>query len=598
MTYQSAESSLYPGVQHRRLVMLLDSSHVLVVDQLDSRTVHSYRQMFHLFPSAKLRRSGLTVSGLGRHVRREVTIRQLEPQGLSVTTVINRRGRHPAGLCSKRYGRLEPCYEISYLKRGRDATFETLLTIGRPRDRGFAITPTAGGSGLAIAEGGRHLTVTLGHSRAVPLRSRATDPEPPPVHLVMSKSWSRPGDWNASGGRVTGGSGGNPIVSLTPGGSIAAAMRNDGVRLDMSRQDARFGLRVKNLRNVGELTLTLSNDHWAKTATTNLLNSYKHDLASQWTRIFLAPSPKYGAGGGWVINGNAFDWSKIDGVRINLDLRDAAGPMPVVDLGKLTSVPPQGQGKVVILFDDGSQSILPAAAYMHRKGMRGNIAVIGEDVDYLTLGYLNVFQLGDLQNRWGWDMVNHSQEHVDAVRQYYHKHDLTGYVDDIVQQARWLEAHHLNSAPNWFIYPYGATNSTLERVVGQYYMFALGLSGGSDGYPFGNREDVANFEVHYPGDGEVATTGFTKPKQIEAAVRFAKRYHTTLILTFHRIHSEPGELPGYPLNSFKRIIDGIRKVGIKVMTLSQLDRSDGMPVRNRIFSTGNRRALITVGISG
>ena len=597
ITYQSAESSLYPGVQHRRLVMLLDSSHILVVDQLHSRTVHSYRQMFHLFPSAELRRSGLTVSGVGRHVRREVTIRQLQPQGLSVTTVINRRGRHPAGLCSKKYGRLESCYEVSYLKRGRDAAFETLLTIGRPQDRGFAIRPTAGGRRLAIADEGRHLTVTLAHSRAVPLRSWATDPETPPVQLVRSKSWSRPGDWDASGGRVTSGSGDSPIVSLTPDGAIAAAMRNDAVRLDLSGQDARFGLRVKNLPNVGELTLTLSNDHWAETATTNLLNSYKRDLANQWTRIFLAPAPKYGAEGGWVINGKAFDWSKIDGVRINLDMRGAAGPMPVVNLGTLTSVPPQGEGKVVVVFDDGSRSILPAAAYMHKRGMPGNIAVIGKYVDYLTLGYLNAFQLRDLQNRWGWDMVNHSQQHVDAVQQYFGKHDLTGYVDDIVQQARWLEAQHLNSAPNWFIYPNGATNTTLERVVGQYYMFALGVSDGPDGYPFGNREDVANFEVKYPGDGEVNTTGFTRPNQIAAAVRFAKRYHTTLILTFHRIHSEPSDLPGYPLSLFKRIIDGIRRAGIKVMTLSQLDRSDGVPVKNRIYSTGNKRALITVKIS-
>ncbi len=597
ITYQSAMSSLYSGVQHRRLVMLLDPAHILVVDQLHSRVRHSYRQMFHLFPAAELRRSGLTVSGVARHGHREVTIRQLRPRGLAVTTVINRRGRHPAGLCSKRYGRLEPCYEVSYLQRGRNATFETLLTVGRSQDRGFGIRPTAGGSQLMIAEGGRHLTVTLARSRAVPLRSWATDPEPPRVHLAVSKSWTRPGDWNASGGEVTSGSGDNPIVSLAPGGSMRATMRNDAVRLDLSGQDARFGLRVKNLRNVSRLTLTLSNDHWAETATTNLLNSYKNDLAGQWTRIFMAPAPKYGAKGGWEIAGHAFDWSKIDGVRINLDMRGAAGPMPVVSLGRLTRMPSQGRGKVVIIFDDGYQSILPAAAYMHRRGMPGNIAVIGKYVDYLALYYLNVFQLRDLQNRWGWDMVNHGQRHVDAVHQYYDKHDLAGYADDIVQQARWLEAHHLNSAPNWFIYPYGATNSTLERVVGQYYMFARGISDGPDGYPFGNREDVASFEVQYPGDGEASTTGFTKPKQIEAAARFAQRYHTTLILTFHRIHSEPSDLPGYPLNLFKKIIDGIHKVGIEVMTLSQLDRSDGVQVKNRIYSTGDSPALITVRIS-
>ena len=63
MTYQSAESSLYSGVTHQRLVMMIDPDHLLVVDRLSSTSVHTYQQMFHLFPGAALSRSGLTVSG-------------------------------------------------------------------------------------------------------------------------------------------------------------------------------------------------------------------------------------------------------------------------------------------------------------------------------------------------------------------------------------------------------------------------------------------------------------------------------------------------------------------------------------------------------
>ena len=50
MTYQSAESSLYGGVIHQRLVMMIDQDHLLVVDRLSSTSAHTYQQMFHLFP--------------------------------------------------------------------------------------------------------------------------------------------------------------------------------------------------------------------------------------------------------------------------------------------------------------------------------------------------------------------------------------------------------------------------------------------------------------------------------------------------------------------------------------------------------------------
>ncbi len=48
----------------------------------------------------------------------------------------------------------------------------------------------------------------------------------------------------------------------------------------------------------------------------------------------------------------------------------------------------------------------------------------------------------------------------------------------------------------------------------------------------------------------------------------AKRFHTPLILTFHRIHATATDRPGYPLKSFERIVDGIAKTGVRVVTLA------------------------------
>jgi hypothetical protein len=260
--------------------------------------------------------------------------------------------------------------------------------------------------------------------------------------------------------------------------------------------------------------------------------------------------------------------------------------------------PAQSEGKVVFIFDDGYQSILPAASYLHRNGMAGNVAVVGKYSDYPTEDHLNLYQLKFLQNDWGWDMVNYTQQDADAVLTYYDHHDLTGYANDILQQAAWLEAHGLNSAPNWFIYPHGDTNAQLQSVVGRYYKFARGVVNNPTAYPFGDPLSISNLEIRYPGDeGEGGSPGLTTPAEVRSAVAQAIKYHMTLILTFHGIYSEPGDLPGYPLALFKQVVNDVRKSGIKVMTLSRLDQSNGVSVNNHIYYQSAQPSQIVVNIS-
>jgi hypothetical protein len=81
-----------------------------------------------------------------------------------------------------------------------------------------------------------------------------------------------------------------------------------------------------------------------------------------------------------------------------------------------------------------------------------------------------------------------------------------------------------------------------------------------------------------------------------SAVHQAITYHMTLILTFHRIHSEASDVPGYPLALFKQVVNGVKKSGIKVLTLSQLDESNGIPVNNHIYYTPALPPQITVHV--
>lgn len=602
MTYQSAESSLYYNVHHQRMVMMVDPDHILVVDRLSSPAVHTYQQMFHLFPGAKLTQSGLTVSGIGGTPGRQVTIQQLIPRGITESAVINRRGANPAGLCSQNYGQLLPCYQISYTARGKSAEFVTLITIGSARAPGFSVTASTNGQQLTITDRQRHAVVSLGQTAEQPARARATDATPPPVKVRPVPASSTPADWTSTGSAVLhfgrAADRHNTVVTrLTTASSSPSYLQNDAIRLNLLHDNARIALEVNGYARLSELRLILSNKNWAKTETMNLLDALPHTESDSWTTLFLGPSAQWGVNGGWRSSAPGFNWAQIDGLEIEIAARTSGGQPSTVSVAGVSLIPEQNQGKLSIIFDDGYQSILPAASYLHQNGMPANVAVIGKYVDYPAQDHLNLYQLKQLQNGWGWDMVNHTQQHADAVLSYYDQHNLTGYSADILQQAAWLEQNGLNSAPNWFIYPHGDTNAELERVVGHYYKFARVTADNPDAYPYGDPHAISDLEIQYPGDeGEAGTAGLTQPSEILSAIHQALTYHSTLILTFHRIHSTASDAAGYPLALFEQIVNEIKQSRIKVYTLSQLDESNGVPVTNQIYYQPEHPAQITVQI--
>ena len=113
ITYQSGESSLYPGVTQRRVVMMLDQYHYLITDRITSSQVHQYQQVFHLFHGARITTHGLTVTGTAQNGAASLTIKQIDTAGVTESAVSGQINP-PAGLCSVRYQVIESCPEVSY----------------------------------------------------------------------------------------------------------------------------------------------------------------------------------------------------------------------------------------------------------------------------------------------------------------------------------------------------------------------------------------------------------------------------------------------------------------------------------------------------
>ena len=506
----------------------------------------------------------------------------------------------PAGLCSEYYQHLIPCTSVKYEEADvKNATFVTLLTIG-PSDLAFHIAYRVHGW-LAIRDGQRKISVRFTESAPLHEVATATDPTPPKLDGTVvpgsdATNWFATGDGQAA---VASMGTDRSIVQLTTTGGDTATLTNNAVLADLQGRNLLIRLKVDAVQNLGSLEVQLSNDDWRTTNSIDMRDAYAARYDGEWMTISL------GRGGSAVSEPDAwttsaskrFDWSEVDAIRLSAETRDYADPPVTVSLGAVESVPAQNHAAVVFVFDDGYDSILPAAAYMHAKAMTGDVAAIGKYIELPTQGHLNVDDLRRLQNNWGWDIVNHTQSHVDALLTYRHPLRLGAYEQDILAGAQFLEEEGLNSAPNWFVYPHGTTDAALDPVVRRFYKFARTTDGGPEAFPFGDPRRVKTLEIQDPADSEGGAAGeFTTPGQVQSAVLNAKRYHLTLILTFHRIHSEAEDPPGYPLASFKKIVNGIRSAGVIVTTLSGLDTMMGVPEDNRIDVQPGKPSQIVVSI--
>ncbi|MCS6915306.1 MAG: heparinase II/III family protein, partial [Myxococcota bacterium] len=126
--YQSGSHHLYPGVLHRRAVLLLQRDLALVVDLLDSQVPHSYAQTWHLFPEARLQQQGLHVIALDE-TGPVLALHQALGEG--VTLEIKKGATAPRqGWYSAIYGKQVASYALEYRVQASTAAFVTLIASG------------------------------------------------------------------------------------------------------------------------------------------------------------------------------------------------------------------------------------------------------------------------------------------------------------------------------------------------------------------------------------------------------------------------------------------------------------------------------------
>lgn len=569
---QSAEHELYNGVSHQRAMALLGHNLVLIVDNLISDKEHKYEQMFHLFPEAKLDTDGLTVTGSGLDPNQSITIYQLLPEGITVN-LGKGQDSSPKGLYSAQYGVAIPNYAISYEQHGNTASFITLLEIGE-HDKNLVaeVSPDQSSVNIRSNEGEYSINIAQspGSERQVIV---ANNNKPVPEERII-ENFENPEDWakenNSGRGSIsnykTDNSVDGSILNLTSpdDGSYLGAVKR--VSLDLSGKNILLRMKVSDTQAVNLLELSFSTNNWKGYVEMNLKNPYRvefSDFENQWITISLGTGTQSNVSDHWVKYGSGFDWSNIDQVRFRIGAQE--GKIATLQLNRLSTIPGQKEGVVIITFDDGHKSISSAVDIMNKYGFKANVAVI---THYPRFGYYNnlsLEKLRELQDVYGWNIVNHSEHHKNALTEYWDNNDMAGLETDILKGAQYLIENGINSAPNWYVYPNGATNSEIKEIVGKYYKFARIDSGPTDVYPFGEPLGVRAYSV----------TDNMSPDKVKSLVLDAKENKLSLFLTFHRVKSSSAQTLGYDIKDFENVIAYIAEQGIKVETLSEFDKGNG-----------------------
>ncbi|MDC1205329.1 heparinase II/III family protein [Candidatus Pacebacteria bacterium] len=597
--YKSGAHELYDGVSHKRAMVLIEDSTVLIFDDLKSSTEHTYEQMFHLFPGAEIEVDGVTVVAKGETPEQTVTIHQYITDGVELKSVLNSeepgsapnsvelipliRAQNPLdGICSFQYKVAVPCYALSYLQRGQNVSYVTAISIGNDpativydKDMGALQIETKDSSyNITINETERmERNIEVNKNFAL---SKIYSSVRPAYLLNVMDAWQTPTSTkeehldNIGTESVTINRRENSLEMIpSPDTSNLEVVRN--VNLDLSNDNLYFKIRVDRAVNLQDLVITLSNDAWNKQAEYNLragvFNIDHIHRDKEWYQFGLGKGDVRNADfGNWVKSDPTFDWSKIDSIKFTA--KSEQGKNVVVDIKEFNLVPTQREPRAVIIFDDGWDSVSDAAKLMNEYGMKGNVAVITGSIGSYNR-YLTLQELQALQNEHGWDIVNHTDLHKNATVEYVYTNNLEGYEKDVTDALHYLISNDINSAPNWFVYPHGKTGSSIKNIVGKYYKFARATIDSPESFPFAEPLEVKVFSA-YSHDAN--------SRDIHYAVRDAIKYDQTLMLMFHKFsEGSPSVFTEWQLSEFDAILKDIKAQGIKVVTLSELDKENGVP---------------------
>ena len=202
------------------------------------------------------------------------------------------------------------------------------------------------------------------------------------------------------------------------------------------------------------------------------------------------------------------------------------------------------KANVIIMLDDAWKTQYTIGYnYMHKKNMRGSIAVIPKSIG--VSGYMNKSDLYELYNN-NWDLLNHTYSHINLTNKKLDKQ-----FSEINKTDKWLRKHNFIDPNKILIYPEGKYDQNTIKTIKKLNF----ISGRSTREGFNKKIPTNLYEIKVKN---VLTN--INPNIVNGWIDYAIENNLTVILLFHKLENNVDKtLMKYKEKDFYKIIDHIDK---------------------------------------
>lgn len=339
------------------------------------------------------------------------------------------------------------------------------------------------------------------------------------------------------------------------GASFISNVRPLRPELDTTGRFVKVWFRVDDLERLGGMEFRLSSDRFEKNYFSFSFPRYQDSdfnivRGGEWTTM------TFGFGEAKVVGEP--DRKKINAVGWYVS--DHGGDKKLTaQWGGLALVDAPREGVLTITFDDGYDEHILAAELMQPYGFRGTAYIIPEAIG--AVGYMNLHQMIELRERYGWDVESHHQTAFTELSASHLESTILGI-------QRFINQHHVSRGGHHLAYPLGKQDSLKVRpLVRKHFATARVAGGGVETLPPADPHLLRVFNV----------TKDVTPARVAEAARSARAHGEWLILMFHYLVAQPEKEIDYGIEQFETLLAAVAETGINVLPLTEVFAACGRP---------------------
>jgi len=324
--------------------------------------------------------------------------------------------------------------------------------------------------------------------------------------------------------------------------------------LDFRDKHLKAWIKISNPVDVDKIWIRVSHNDFGK---------YKMYWIHQWPST---PSAKYFQRDTWspitisltqTKNMGTVDLSKINAIEIVVK-DNGRGPVTVW-LNSLSLVENHSEGILTFTFDDAPVTQYTNAVPILAKYNFSATTYINTDYIGNKKGKLQLDQLKEMENVYGWDVSSHTLSHLDVAQ----KGKDSMIKKEIVKSKQFLIDNGFSKGVEHFAYPFGSFDYdyTME-LVKEHYKSARGVRGNIETIP--PADDYRLRVMYVFNDTSPYSVLNRVDKAIENGDWIILVNHGIVDSNANHVHSK------YLKSKFEKIVEGVYNSGIKVMTISEV----------------------------